>query len=72
MATQTKHSTDCRRVFSNYDLRCPRCQELACGKPARAGWSDLRRRNEANRVRWIREHDCRQAGCGPICTFGDW
>ncbi len=36
--TKVIHKTDCGRVFKRYDLSCPRCQELAKGEPARAGW----------------------------------
>lgn len=67
----THHAADCRRVFSRYDDRCPRCQELAAGASARPGWSD-RKRDDARRVEAIRRHDCQRSGCGPVCTFGDW
>jgi hypothetical protein len=68
----TKHSDTCKRVFSRYDLTCPRCRELADGAQPREGWGDRQRKHEAARVRAIRAHDCKRSGCGPICTFGDW
>ena len=33
----TKHTDECRRVFSRYDAQCPRCRELIDGAPARHG-----------------------------------
>lgn len=45
----TKHSVSCARVFSRYDMNCPRCQELAGGSKARSGWGNLKRQNEAQR-----------------------
>jgi hypothetical protein len=27
---------------------------------------------DAQRIRDIRSHNCKLAGCGPVCTFGDW
>lgn len=38
-STKIIHTVECARVFNRYDLRCPRCQELAAGQPARQGWS---------------------------------
>lgn len=50
---------------------CPRCEELKAGaEPVR--WSSSRREDDERRAREIREHNCRTAGCGPVCTFGDW
>ena len=34
----TKHREDCGRVFKNYDMACPRCQELSNGSSPRDGW----------------------------------
>lgn len=70
----TRHRADCRRAFRNFDPVCARCRELAAGAPPRAGWTDraATRRQDADRLAAIRAHDCRKAGCGPICTFGDW
>jgi hypothetical protein len=34
----TKHISTCQRVFKRYDPKCPRCQELAQGAPARPAW----------------------------------
>ena len=70
--TKTKHSTTCCRVFNRYDLSCPRCQELAQGAPARAGWNDMRDAQEARRIEHIRSHVCTREGCGPVCVKFDW
>lgn len=51
---------------------CPRCAELAQGAVARAGWSDRQRASYAAWLAALAAHDCRRAGCGPVCTFGDW
>lgn len=69
---RTTHSPNCRRVFGRLDSTCPRCQELAIGAAPRAGWTDRRRQLDAQHREDIRRHDCRKAGCGTICTFGDW
>ena len=66
------HKSDCTRVFKRYDMSCPRCQELAKGQPAREGWGSFRTRQELIRLQDIREHNCKLANCGPVCTFGDW
>ena len=68
----TKHAVDCRRVFGRLDASCPRCNELATGAAPRPGWTDRRRQLDAQHREDIRRHDCTKAGCGPICTFGDW
>ena len=70
--TTTKHSPDCRKVFARYDVSCPRCRELMEGLPARSGWGELRRRQEAMRCEAVARHNCSTARCGPVCTFGDW
>jgi hypothetical protein len=66
------HKPDCTRVFKRYDLTCPRCQELAQGKPAREGWGSFHARQDMIRIESIRTHNCQLAHCGPVCTFGDW
>lgn len=38
MNSQTKHSDNCKRVFKNYDMSCPRCKELSQGSKPRQGW----------------------------------
>lgn len=35
---KTFHLADCQRAWGNYDKRCPRCQELKGGAPARLAW----------------------------------
>ena len=59
-------------VFGRRDPNCPRCSALSAGAPAIKGWGWQRRQDDARRIREIRAHDCKQAGCGPVCTFGDW
>lgn len=66
------HKTDCARVFRRYDLTCPRCQELANGSKPRAGWGDHAKHVEAMQIAALRAHNCTQANCGPVCTFGQW
>lgn len=68
----TKHQSDCARVFKRYDLTCPRCRELAEGFAPRAGWGDHKRKADAERLAAIRAHDCRTSRCGPVCTAFDW
>lgn len=66
----TKHSTGCKRVFSRYDATCPRCQELAAGQPARAGWNDMKNRQALMQIEAIRAHDfqaCARLN-GGVCT----
>ena len=53
---KTLHSLDCKRVFRNYDAACPRCQELMKGEKPRAGWSDHKRRFEAQSARYMAAH----------------
>jgi hypothetical protein len=71
-AAKTKHAADCSRAFANLDMDCPRCRELAAGAPARKGWGSWKREMEAQQLRAIRTHNCASAGCGPVCTYGDW
>ena len=70
--TKTKHSTNCHRAWSHYDATCPRCRELSVGAPARKGWGFRRQENERRFLADLKAHDCVKAGCGPVCTFGDW
>lgn len=49
----TQHSPTCGRVFSRYDMNCPRCQELAGGSKARSGWGDAKRQQDAQRSQAI-------------------
>lgn len=70
--SKTKHSTDCKRVFGRYDLNCPRCIELVHGVVPRKGFTSFAAYQEQLRVKAIRNHDCKKANCGPVCTFGEW
>ena len=66
----TKHTCD-GPAFGRLTPGCPRCDELRAGaKPVlwvSGNLADLFR-YRAERKR----HDCKKAGCGPVCTFGDW
>lgn len=68
--TKTTHNHQV--IFGRREAGCPRCAELSAGAPTRRGWGDAKRRFEAQSLAAIRAHDCRAAGCGVICTFGDW
>jgi hypothetical protein len=63
----------CRMAFGRPSPAgiCPRCDELRNGAEPRTGWRS-KRADAATDARWIREHNCRVAGCGPICTAFDW
>jgi|GEM_PF-1888117 len=67
-----KHSPDCRMAFGKKDPTCPRCQELLNGASPRGSYHSHRAQQEADRLRWLREHNCKTSGCGPVCTYGDW
>ena len=75
-AVNTPHKSDCKRAFKNYDETCPRCLELIAGAKARPGWSDQKRRFEAQSIAAIHAHFAsevhRSGKCGPVCTYGDW
>jgi hypothetical protein len=72
----TKHNSNCRMVFGRKDPTCPRCQELLRGAPPRQGWQGAyykrKKREEEQRSRAIREHDCKKSKCMPVCTAFDW
>lgn len=51
---------------------CPRCDELRAGSKPVQWVGGRRKRDEALHIAEIRAHDCATAGCGPVCTFGDW
>lgn len=68
MATKHTHTV----VFGRKVDGCPRCEELKNGA-APIQWASARKAElERNFIRDLRAHNCRTAGCGPICTFGDW
>jgi hypothetical protein len=69
-STTTKHTHPV--VFGRKQVGCPRCQELSAGAPL-VRWSSFRTAEaEAEHIRDIRAHNCKAAGCGPVCTFGEW
>lgn len=72
MPNNTKHSPSCRRVFSRYDLTCPRCIELSTGSAPRQGWNSPRKAADLALSQAIANHDCKKSGCLPICTAFDW
>jgi hypothetical protein len=58
-------------VYGRREPGCPRCAELDAGaEPVR--WAPSRREQDERRAQEIRDHDCKQAGCSIVCTFGDW
>lgn len=67
----TKHNH--QMAFGRLVTGCARCTELKIGMPARK-WAGvgLRQAAERQQIAEIRAHNCRTAGCGPVCTFGDW
>jgi hypothetical protein len=66
----TKHTCG-GPVFGKKTPGCPRCDELIAGEPP-TKWKRGLANYQAERIAEIRNHDCKKAGCGPICTFGDW
>lgn len=72
----TKHSNSCNRVFKNYDNTCPRCIELINGAKSRDGWQKSyysnKARENSNRLKAIKSHDCKKSGCLSICVAFDW
>lgn len=70
MGSTTKHTHVV--VFGKREPTCPRCAELDKGAPVRRGWGQAKREAEERQLQAIRTHDCTKAGCGPVCTHGDW
>jgi hypothetical protein len=69
--TTTKHTH--RLVFGRRVAGCPRCAELDAGAPAvRQPWRQRGALRQQQLRDAIRSHDCRVAGCGPVCTAFDW
>lgn len=56
IASQTRHSWNCTKAWKNYDMSCPRCQELAGGAKARTGWGASRQQQDALRCVQIKRH----------------
>lgn len=71
----TTHNSKCKMAFGRPTKTlgdCQRCDELRNGAKPRESWgADKKRREEAFRAS-LKRHDCKQAGCSYICTFGDW
>jgi hypothetical protein len=81
MTNQTKHSSNCTRVFKHYDSSCPRCQELMNGSKPRDGWqkqyyakkaSDNAMREAAIQAHFAPNGPHAKGLCGPVCTAFDW
>jgi hypothetical protein len=51
---------------------CDRCQQLKNGAPAKTVYIRDRNREDADRAREIREHNCQKSNCGIVCTAFDW
>jgi hypothetical protein len=51
---------------------CPRCAELANGAKPVVWAVSARKLEEQRTLAAIRNHDCKRAGCGPVCTAFDW
>lgn len=65
--TQHNHQV----VFGRKVEGCDRCEELKLGAPTRK-WANYARDSQVQRLREIREHNCKTSGCGPVCTIFDW
>lgn len=64
----TKHTH--KVVFGKRVADCPRCTELDNGaEPVR--WRNGNTNGYPTNQQ-LRQHNCRQAGCGPVCTYGDY
>jgi len=70
LKTKTHHNHQV--VFGKLVDDCPRCDELRDGASVRKGWGHRKQEAERLQLQAIRNHDCKKAGCLPICTFGDW
>lgn len=68
MSTPHNHAPN----FGRRVAECPRCAELSAGAPPIQWRGAQRKAQELARIAAIRAHDCRKAGCGPVCTFGGW
>ena len=71
------HKQDCKRIFSRYDLTCPRCQELQNGASPREGWGDVARQQAKSRSLEISAHYANHSNCdyerqGVPCVKFDW
>lgn len=62
--------------FGKLTAGCVRCDELAAGAPRRTlAWVERKKKTRADYqafVKALRAHNCKQSGCMPVCTFGDW
>lgn len=71
---KTRHGDRCSLAFGRLspEGECARCDELRGGARPRQGWGARQRQQEEATLRAIRNHDCQQARCGPVCTAFDW
>ena len=66
----TKHNH--KVVYGRRVKGCPRCAELDAGAAPVKGWGQFKKEQERRFLEDLKNHDCKKAGCGPVCTFGDW
>lgn len=60
-------------IFGRLTIGCPRCDELRAGAdPIRWRVADRSAQAQRTLIAAIRAHDCKRAGCGPVCTAFDW
>ncbi|KKM63129.1 hypothetical protein LCGC14_1514520 [marine sediment metagenome] len=75
---KTLHKENCKRVFSRYDNSCLRCKELIAGSKPRAGWGDLKKKQDEMRAMDIQRHfqnhnqTCDYVKRGVPCVAFDW
>jgi hypothetical protein len=76
---QTKHKTDCTRVFKRYDATCERCKELSQGAKPRQWNMSVNYQMRVGKgpayeafVRALKAHNCKDSKCGSVCTAFDW
>jgi len=70
---KTMHKAECKRVFSRYDVSCPRCLELKAGAAPRPGWYRSVSADTSGEISaHFRSEKHLSGGCGPVCTFGEW
>lgn len=78
-----QHNSKCKLAFGRPTKEvgaCPRCDELRNGAAPRKGWSmsynyQMKHGVGPEYERWKRAldaHNCDNAKCGPVCTYGDW
>ena len=54
-------------VFGKWVSRCNECKT-----PFNSDVYKMKQRQEENRSRWIKEHNCSKSGCMSVCTAFDY